>query len=129
MWKWLKNDRNYGRTIFRYCIMIMLYRASSKCEFQTKNATNTGDQPHFSPDLALCDLFLYPKLKLPLHEIEKTLAYVVLHLMRMSELKTTNLIFNYIRPFKCAFFLYLINYVVLSGIKFIWSQIFCKLSI
>ena len=34
--------------------------------FKAKNATNTIDQPPYPPGLAPYDLFLFPKLKLPL---------------------------------------------------------------
>lgn len=35
-------------------------------EFLTKNSTNVIDQAPYSPDMAPCDFFLFPKLKLPL---------------------------------------------------------------
>ena len=35
-------------------------------EYKTKNSINTIEQPPYSPDLAPCDFFLFPKLKLPL---------------------------------------------------------------
>ena len=42
------------------------HRATLVTEFKTINATNTIDQLPYSPDLAPCDFFLFPKLKLPL---------------------------------------------------------------
>lgn len=36
------------------------------CEFLAKNSTNIISQPPYSPDLAPCDFFLFPKLKIPL---------------------------------------------------------------
>nr|APL98288.1 putative DD34D transposase [Bactrocera tryoni] len=42
------------------------HRATIVTEFKAKNAMNTIDQPPYSPDLAPCDFFLFPKLKLPL---------------------------------------------------------------
>lgn len=42
------------------------HRAAIVTEFKAKNATNTIDQPPYSPDLAPSDYFLFPKLKLPL---------------------------------------------------------------
>ena len=35
-------------------------------EFFTKNSTHVAPQPLYSPDLALCDFWLFPKLKRPL---------------------------------------------------------------
>lgn len=35
-------------------------------EFLNKNSTNIIEQPPYSPDMAPCDFFLFPKLKLPL---------------------------------------------------------------
>lgn len=37
-------------------------------EFLNRNATNRIEQPPFSPDLAPCDFFLFPKLKLALRK-------------------------------------------------------------
>ena len=42
------------------------HRATVVTEFKAKNATNTIDQPLYSPDLALLNFFLFPKVKLPL---------------------------------------------------------------
>jgi len=33
------------------------------CEFQAKNSITKVDHPPYSPDLALCDFWLFPKLK------------------------------------------------------------------
>lgn len=35
-------------------------------EFLAKNSTNVISQPPYSPDMAPCDFFLFPRLKLPL---------------------------------------------------------------
>lgn len=42
------------------------HRALIVREYKTKNLINTIEQPPYSPDLAPCDFFLFPKLKLPL---------------------------------------------------------------
>lgn len=42
------------------------HTALTVCEFLAKNSTNVIAQPPYSPDLAPCDFFLFPKLKLPL---------------------------------------------------------------
>lgn len=42
------------------------HRAAVVNDFKTKNSFNNIDQPPYSPDLAPCDFFLFPKLKLPL---------------------------------------------------------------
>ena len=58
MWKnnsWILHDDN-----------AQSHRAEMVTEFKAKTATTTMDQPPYSPDLATCDFFLFPKLKLPL---------------------------------------------------------------
>lgn len=42
------------------------HRAAIINEYKAKHNINTIDQPPYSPDLAPCDFFLFPKLKLPL---------------------------------------------------------------
>lgn len=42
------------------------HTALTICEFLAKNSTNTIKQAPYSPDLAPCDFFLFPKLKIPL---------------------------------------------------------------
>ena len=42
------------------------HRATVVTKFKAKNPTNTIDQPPYPPDLAPCDFFLFPKLKLTL---------------------------------------------------------------
>lgn len=42
------------------------HKAIIVTEFLTKNSTNIIDQAPYSPDMAPCDFFLFPKLKLPL---------------------------------------------------------------
>jgi len=42
------------------------HRATIVTDFLAKNSTNVLEQPPYSPDLAPCDFFLFPKLKLPL---------------------------------------------------------------
>lgn len=42
------------------------HRATIVTDFLAKNSTNVLQQPPYSPDLAPCDFFLFPKLKLPL---------------------------------------------------------------
>ncbi|CAK9811861.1 Mariner Mos1 transposase [Anthophora quadrimaculata] len=42
------------------------HRARTVLDYLTKHQINTIEQPPYSPDLAPCDFFLFPKLKLPL---------------------------------------------------------------
>lgn len=42
------------------------HRATIITEYKAKNSINTIEQPPYSPDLAPCDFFLFPKLKLQL---------------------------------------------------------------
>ena len=39
------------------------HNALGICEFLAKNNIAVVEQPTYSPDLALCDFFLFPKLK------------------------------------------------------------------
>ena len=42
------------------------HRALATCEFLTHNSITTCPHPPYSPDLAPCDFFLFPKMKLKL---------------------------------------------------------------
>ncbi|EFN73943.1 hypothetical protein EAG_11882, partial [Camponotus floridanus] len=42
------------------------HRATIVTDFLAKNSINVFEQPPYSPDLAPCDFFFFPKLKLPL---------------------------------------------------------------
>jgi len=41
-------------------------RATIVADYKAKNSVNSVNHPPYSPDLAPCDFFLFPKLKLPL---------------------------------------------------------------
>ncbi|XP_018346773.1 PREDICTED: histone-lysine N-methyltransferase SETMAR-like [Trachymyrmex septentrionalis] len=59
-----ENAQNYGKTTRGNCIMIML-PLTPHClfDFLVKNKTVILPQPPYSPDMAPCDFFLFPKLK------------------------------------------------------------------
>jgi len=42
------------------------HRATIVADYKAKNSVNSVNHPPYSPDLAPCDFFLFPKLKLPL---------------------------------------------------------------
>ena len=63
-----KRDRNYGPITLGFCTTIIRLRTTALVlrEFFAKNSTHVAPQPPYSPDLAPCDFWLFPKLKRPL---------------------------------------------------------------
>ena len=61
--------QNYGPTTLDFCITIM-QRLTALVVYDhfIKNSTHIAPRPAYSPDLAACDFWLFPKLKRPLRE-------------------------------------------------------------
>lgn len=59
-----KPTSNACEKIILFVLSLVHHEKERKCKLGTKNATHTFNQPRDLPDLAQCDYFLFPKLKL-----------------------------------------------------------------